>query len=390
MLNRRQFALILCLFLISRVGLTLAGVAAMRFFPSSEGPEFTHLLDSGPALDMWYRWDAGFYATIATEGYDWWNERQPSADMSFFPLYPAAVRGVMAASGCGFTPYLSTCATVSGVIISNLALFGACLLLFGLAKRVYDEPTAWRALILLMLSPVNIFLSSLYTEAPFLLLTLGVFYLLETRRFALAVGVALLAALTRPVGIALVPALLWAAWRDAPAPGLARAGRMALALLPGVVFAGYLLFMGNHVGELLGYFRANTTIWGRTPGSPLDAFTVYFSGESVSLFGWELSWLDLIATLAALVAAAWGLRSRRPGWALFALGALLMPIVSGTLVSMPRYAMALFPFTIWLGAWLAAPGSRALSWGKQAVAYGLSVGLLALFVKQFVTWHWIA
>ena len=157
-LSRREIALIVASFMLTRLLLTAVGVVSMERLPSNEGEEFTHLLDGGPALDMWYRWDAGFYASIATYGYDWLNERQPADDMAFLPLYPLATGAVMRLSGCGYTPYLSTCATASGLIISNVALLAATLLLFALARATVGALAAWHAVGLLLLSPAGVYL----------------------------------------------------------------------------------------------------------------------------------------------------------------------------------------------------------------------------------------
>ncbi len=228
-MNRRDLLLLILAFVITRAALVGAGVIALRYYPPNEGTEFTHLIDGGAALDLWYRWDAGFYATIATDGYDWLNTRQPADDLAFLPLYPLAIHLVsgMTATGCLASPYLSTCATVGGLVVSNVALLIALLLLFDLALTRYGRSTAWRAALLLLASPIGIFLSGVYTEALFLLLTVLVFWLLERDRFAWAVIAAIFACLTRSVGVALVPALLWYAWRYplTPDPSPTQGGR---------------------------------------------------------------------------------------------------------------------------------------------------------------------
>ena len=382
-LSRRELLLILALFLATRLLVTGVGLVSQRALPSNEGEEFTHLLDGGPALDMWYRWDAGFYASIATYGYDWFNERQPADDMAFLPLYPLATRAVMDVSGCGFSPYLSTCATVSGLVVSNAALLAATCLLFLLTRAAAGTTAAWHAVGLLMLSPAGVFLSGIYTESLFLLLTLLVFLALERGRLGWAVAAAVLACLTRSVGIALVPALLWAAWRLPPASGGVRVGRLALALLPGLVFAGYILSAGLVVGAPLAYFQTYNSTWERPAGSVLGAFAAYFSGEPVSWFGWQLSWLDLLATLGFLALGALVLRWRVT-WGLYALAAIVVPIFSGTLVAMPRFGLVVFPFYSWLARWM-----QAARW-RQALVYGVSLALLLLVTSRFVTWRWIA
>ncbi len=386
----RLYRLILLLFIVTRLALVTLGTFANTRLPANEGDEFKHLLDGGPALDMWYRWDAGFYATIATYGYDWYNERRPAEDMAFLPVYPFAVRALMAVSGCGFSPYLSTCATATGLLISNLALLAASFLLYDLARARFDRGTALRAVFLLLIAPNAIFFSGVYTESSFLLLALLVFWLLDRQRFAPALLAACLAALTRSVGVALVPALLWWVWAQLPPAPLAQ--RMAqlvrsphayAALLPLAVFAGYILYAGITAGEPLAYFDTYEIIWGRDiQRAPWETLLAYFSGEPVSWFGWRLSWIDLGAFAAYLGIALVALR-REPAWGIFALAAITIPYLSGTLSAMPRFGAVVFPVYILLASW------TSTRW-RATFVYAASAALAILFIIRFVTWNWIA
>lgn len=167
-------------------------------------------------------------------------------------------------------------------------------------------------------------------------------------------------------------------------------GRLALAFIPPLIFAGYILLAGVSVGDPLAYFKTYGSTWGRTTGSPIQAFTVYFSGEPVALFGWSPAWIDLILTLVYLGLAAALLtkaevrqRVSARTWGLFALVSLLIPIATGSLLSMPRFGATLFPFYILLAHW-------ADRWYKRAIVYGAAAALALLFLSRFVTWRWIA
>jgi hypothetical protein len=376
------------LFLLTRLALVGAGAVMNTVLPQNEGAEFTHLLDGGAALDMWYRWDAGFYATIATEGYDWRNTGELTGDMAFLPLYPLLVRGVMDISGCGYSPYLSTCATVSGLVVSNLALLAAAWLLYDLVQRRHDHSTAQRAVLLLLISPSAIFFSGVYTESLFLLWVVLAFWALERRRFGVAVLAACLAALTRSVGIALYPVLLWHAWQLVRQNGrswrqLFRSWQFYAAHLPLLVFGGYIFYAGLTVGDPLAYFRSYQLVWERDiTRSPLDTLLVYFSGADVSLYGAPLSWIDLAAFVASIAFAVAALRYDR-AWGLFALAAALIPFASGTLSAMPRFAAVIFPIYMLLALW------TRNRWRLLAVS-ALSIALALFFVARFVTWRWIA
>ncbi|MDX2161383.1 MAG: mannosyltransferase family protein [bacterium] len=390
--TRRDAAVLTGLFGLSRVLLVLAGVAVMAVWPPLEGDEFTHLIDGPPALDMWYRQDAGFYTSIATYGYDWLNDAQPAADMAFLPLYPLFVRltSGIGEQGCTLSPYLSTCTTLAGVFVSNGMLFGALLLTFDLVRRRWDKPTAWRTALLLLVSPISIFLSGVYTEASFLFWVALTFWLIENKRAELALLPAILAALTRSVGVALYPVLLIEAWRTfrtstalIPRPRISGALLAVGAHLPLAVFAGYVLFMGVIVGETLAYFSVYETVWGREAGSIVQAFSAYFSGEPVALIGWRLSWFDLAMTILYLALALFTFRLDA-AWGAFALFALLIPIASGTLVGMPRFGGVILPFYVLIAVWV---GQRRWAW---ALAYGASAGLALLMLSRFVTWRWVA
>lgn len=380
-MTRRDMALLLAAFIVTRALIVGVGVWAMQTQPMTQGEQYTHLLDGGAALDLWYRWDAGFYTSIATYGYDWLNEDRAAEDMAFFPLYPALIHLVsgLTPNGCALSPYLSTCATLGGLLVSNLALIGALVVLFDLVARRFDRGAAWRAALLLLVSPISIFLSGVYTEALFLLLTLLVFWLLARDRFGAAIFVAALACLTRSVGVALYPALLWMAWQS---PLDKRVRRLILAHVPPLIFAGYIFGAGISVGDPFAYFSTYEVIWGRTAGNPIEAFTIYFSGVDVALLGWNPAWLDLILTLIFLALAALAWRKDR-AWSLFALFALIIPIASGTLSAMPRYGAVIFPLTVVLALY-ARPLVNAL------VIYGASIGLALITITRFVTWRWIA
>jgi hypothetical protein len=387
---RHPVLLILLMFLLTRALVVGVGTWANTAMPANESEQFTHLLDGGPALDMWYRWDAGFYATIATEGYKWYNNRAPDGDMAFLPLYPSAVRAVMAVSGCGFSPYLSTCATVAGLIVSNAALLAACFVLCAIAARHIGENGALIAVLLLLIAPNAIFLSGVYTESLFLLLALLTFYALGRGAFGWAVFCACLAALTRSVGIALVPALLYAAWERMSGTPQERlraffaSWRTYAALLPALVFGGYVVFAGTTVGQPLAYFSSYEIVWERDMGrAPWDTLLAYFNGQQVSIWGYDPSWIDLIAFMGGIVLAIWALRKNR-AWGLFALGALLLPFISGTLIAMPRFLAVIFPIYILLAGW------SARAWWRLAAVGTGSAALALLFIVRFVTWRWIA
>jgi len=385
---RRVALTLVALFVITRLLLVGVGVISVTRLPMREGDQFTHLLDGGPALDMWYRFDAGFYMTIATYGYGWENTHQPSDDMGFLPAFPLASRAVMYAigwqpgTGCAFSPYMSTCASIGGIIVSEIALLASFFLLYDLTRRKLGEKVALTTVVVLAVAPTSIYLSGLYTEGLFLAFCLLTFWLLDRDRFVAAVLAAALACLTRPNGVALYLPLLWYAWTKTPSERKnLRWLRLVLATLAPAALAGYVLLAGITAGDPLAYFHTYDTTWGREAGTPWTALSAYFT-QPVAFIGWYPAWFDLICGIVYLSLAIIVFR-RDKVWGTFALVALLLPIASGTIIGMPRYSAAIFPFYIVIAQW------ADRRW-RLTLVIVFMLGLMMLFTTRYVTWHWIA
>ena len=63
---------------------------------------------------------------------------------------------------------------------------------------------------------------------------------------------------------------------------------------------------------------------------------------------------------------------------------LSYPVAPQPLMSLPRFLVVLFPLGMWLAAWLAARPR------VQKPTLIVSSLLMAFFVAQFATWHWVA
>lgn len=368
---------LLVVFLLTRAVLVTIGIASITYLPMITGDEYRHL-EASPALDMWYRWDAGFYTAIAVYGYQWTIEHKPTADMAFLPLYPSSIRTINQIFKCSDIKR----AVISGLLISNIALLVSVYLLFDIVSSCAGSKVAYHSVGLLLLSPNSIFLSGVYTESLFLCLSLIVFQSIRKEQFYIAVLAASLACFTRTVGLSLYLPLVLYSWKQS---GRLRVIQLLLSHIPLVVFGAYIALTGFTAGDWLAYFSANAQIWQRTVlNKPWEVFTIYFSGgEDVSLWGWRLSWIDLLFTAFYLFLSLVVLVKNR-SWGVFALIATLIPVSSGTLVSMPRYGSVVFPFYVVLAEWA---GQRK---HKQVLVYSGSILLLILFTARFTTWHWIA
>ncbi|GCE18361.1 hypothetical protein [Dictyobacter kobayashii] len=138
-------------------------------------------------LYNWYHWDATRNLTIATQGYT-----DPSYT-ALFPLYPTIVHAL--------SSLLHMDILLAGMIISNLAFFGALMVCYLLVEPEFDASMAKRCMLYLAIFPTALFFFAAYNTALLLFFTLLCLYLLRQRSWWLAGCIGALAALTDLMGI---------------------------------------------------------------------------------------------------------------------------------------------------------------------------------------------
>lgn len=385
-------------FVATRVVVWLSGALAAHFAGlSRQAPAFdplglTHGFGSlgdvllAPAA----RWDSVWYVNIANNGY------QDSTHAAFFPLYPFLSRAVGAPVGS---------ALLGGLVVSLVAGVAGLAALHRLALiELGDRRAAELAVWMLACFPAAFFLSAVYSESLFLALSVGCVLAARHGRWGWAGLLGLLAAATRSAGVVLlVPlALMW--WQAAP-----RRARdvLSLALVPvGVAFfcAGLALagldglapfhaqeqwfrhwagpFAGVWDGARAAFDGARQLLHGaRTP--------VYFTAAGGDPYVNAFHNLELFATLLALVPMVVGTFRRLPfAYGAYVLAALFLPLSwpvgPQPLMSLPRFALVLFPLFLWLGWWSARGRLRGYLLG------GAFLALQVWAVAEFATWHWVA
>src|SRR4051794_29068413 len=203
------------------------------------------------------RWDSVWYLAIANDGY-------PPGDpgrAAFFPLYPLLVRAARAFVGSPI---------VAGVAVS-LACFAVALVLLHrltaleLGPAAADE-TVWA----LALFPAAVFFSAVYSEALYLMLSVGCLYAARTGRWAWAGTLGALGAATRSAGVLLVVplAIMWLARGDLARARRRRHARDAawIALVPAGL-AAFCAALALGGGDALAPFHAQD-VWFRHFAGP--------------------------------------------------------------------------------------------------------------------------
>jgi hypothetical protein len=393
---------VLGVWLWSRAAIWAAALYALYTFQGSrnplaykwDNPKLTH--DLGAFTDVWARWDSVWFLRIAEHGYAVGSSH---GDTAFYPLYPLTIAGLGHVFGGHYV--------LAGLLISLAASLGAFFLLHRLAEERLGADGARRAVLYLAVFPMSLFLVAIYSESLFLLLALASILLAERGRWLPAWTTAALALLTRIAGLALLPALALMAWRS---PDRRRA--LAGIAIPAVLFTAYPAFLAAHTGN--GWrFLHSQGLWHRhfSYAGPLGglwdglrsgwaALEQFASGSHTHNY-WpavsiqdsdpmrtaaiNLSALVFLALLILLSVIVW----RRFGgvFGVYCLVSLAIPLTAPSsrwpLLSMPRFALAVFP--VFLA--LAAIGGRPR---VHTAILGVSGVLLGVAVSQWALWQWVA
>ncbi|MEU9148798.1 hypothetical protein [Streptomyces sp. NPDC048349] len=319
-------------------------------------------------------WDSVWYLGIAAHGYGrtqmWPNASTGTgsiqSDYAFFPLYPTLMRLVDVVLPGGLLPagilVAWVCAAVAAVGVYRIGAWvigpRAGLLLVGL----------WAAL------PHAVVLSLAYTEALLAALAAWALYALLRERWLWAAGLAVLAGLTRPTGLAVaaavsVMALCAIVTRRSRAPEVWVAGLLAPA-----GWAAYVVAVGVRVRDPLGGYFAVQRRWGSRFDFGAGALR---SAERVLTGGH----VPLATTVTVVLLAAAGLLAMlllldRTPLPLLAYTAILLVIAyggAGFFESKPRFLLPAFPLLLPVAAVMARARPRTAVMVTAALA-GLSYG----------------
>lgn len=378
-------------FIVTRLIVFLAAYLAEVAIPGITGDGLYHANPNNVFLDVWARWDSGFYLSIAENGYNFELGQQSS--VAFFPLYPLLMALI--------TPIVGS-TLAAGVVVSNAALLGALVFLYRLTDLEFaDNAAATRAVFYMAAFPTAFFFSAVYTESTFVLFAIAAMYFARRRLWAWAALAGVLVASARIVGVVMwgVVGLEWLrahGWtlstlhrRDAWA-GLWRGLRtdwrsLAIICLIPLGLLTYMLYLYNTFGDPVA-FSTTQSAWGRELVGP---FVIIYR-DLANLWGADVWRGDIfyhivvdLAAFAVVVGAGvvmW--RQLGESYALYSLLSVLIPVSSGS-QSMTRYALVVFPLFMLLGLW----GRNGLL--DRALLVSFSV-FLGIFTAIFVNWIFIA
>jgi hypothetical protein len=333
------------------------------------------------AFDVWRRWDAVHYLTLAQYGY----QAQHPGPTVFGLLTPIGIR---------WTSLLFAGNLDLGAMVFATATFAlALVLLYRLCEVYYShhQLAKW-AVIVVAVFPVSYFCQAPMSEGLYLATVLGTFYAAETRRFWAAAVFGLLATLARSQGVLLVLIILVIALEQLHQGGIPKREWITLvikrcwtlAIIP-LGLVTFLVFrQSQELPSIAEVYRTHSYVFFTDPLSGLwYNFRWFIDNLPDTLLN-----VDLWVILLTLILSPGLIRQRmKPALIVYTILSILIFLskinwrwgsydtITGT-QSYARYALALFPLAILTAHWIV----RAKR-GVRLMYLGISSFLL-LFLSQ--------
>lgn len=328
---------------------------------------------SNPLLYPWANFDGVHYLTIAAQGY--------TTNARFLPLYPMFIKGI--ALVFGDIKIYSFLSFAIALILSNLFFLLGLYVLYRLLRLDYNSDKSKLSLLALLFFPTSFFFGAVYSESLFFLLSVLVFYFSRNNKWWLAGICGAFASATRVVGVVFFLVLL-VEYVEQRQKDIRKIVASLIALTGTLIYAAY-----NYVkwGDPVYFIRQHGELSnGRATGElvfPLQTFYRYIKMlilVSPSVYEWWIVFLELSVFLFVLFSfyLMWK-QNIRKSYALFAVFAIVIPVLSGTLSGLPRYILPLFPIFIAL----ADIDSRVFRYAYMFAGIILSFILLILFAQGY-------
>lgn len=336
------FKKIFYLVIIWRLLLTACGAIAPHLiayqpsFPYADSilPEYGSKL-----LYSWANFDGVHYLTIIQKGYF-----GTGAIQAFFPLYPLVIRAMTSIVQNPIT---------AGIIVSIISLTISLYFLQKLLIIDHQKKVVIRIMLLILLFPTAFFFTSLYTESIFFMLSVMSFYFARKRQFLLAAICAALASATRVTGILLFPALLIEYFDDRKVGKLSPVHKfkdMAVISLSSVGLISFMVYLHQTFNDALLFLHVQSQFGaGRQTDKLVMLYQVFYRYIKMAITVQRDSLLyytvltEFVIAIIFLTLLILAFKYTRKSYAFYAIVSFIIPTLTGTFTSLPRYVLVLFP-----------------------------------------------
>lgn len=344
---------------------------------------------------VWSRanFDGFYYTKIARDGYQYLQQ-------AFFPLYSKLIKFFHPV----FKSYI-----VSGLFISHSCFILAIWLLFKLLRLNEAGKTVKKTLLMILLFPTSFYFLSVYTESLFLLLIILSFWFAKKKKWLLAGIAAGFASYTRLVGVFLWPALIveyFETNQDLIKRVKIKAGEtiknlVSLIFLPPMGLIFYMNYLYRTIGDPLYFIKVQPGFGAQRSVSRIIMIYQVFWRYLKMIWTVDKSdpiyftvWLEFSIALLFLGLLIWGWLKRKElklnySYLVFATMAYVLPTLTGTFSSLPRYVLVCFPCFLIIGR-IFADLEKKKGLSRIRIVY-LTISLILLIIcsGMFFRGYWI-
>lgn len=309
--------------------------------------------------------DGIHYLRIASSG------RYPDGgEVAFFPFYPFLIHGLINAGMDRL---------VAGILISTLSLVLSSLIF----AHLYGSKS-WKFIFLLLSFPTSFFFAVVYTESLYILLFALMLYFIKEKKYFFASLAVAIATATRFVGIGMCIYLIASLWGKVD---IKKIIGLFLFSISGLV--SYMFYSWRTIGDPLAFVHVQPTFgMGRSGGTIIwlpqvlfrYAKMLFLTAPNSLVYYRAAAEIVIFAIVVYVLYKVW--RHLSTPELLYTLTVLLIPTLSGTLSSYPRYILAAIP--------LFAVVARLLSVKQAAVIALFQTGFLITAIVLFTRGLFVA
>lgn len=387
------------LFLGWRLILFLIAFLAIFFIPTL-GNRFPYA-DSVLEITKLPSWIWGFgnfdgvhYLRIAQNGYG------DEYTQAFFPIYPYLIDFVTNINILiPLNPHLDNrifvdpAYFINGLIVTNLIFIVGLFFAYKLYSLDFSEKVSFKSLLLLISLPTAFYFGSIYTESLFITLLLMFIFFLRKKYYFLAGLIGGFASATKIVGVLLILVYLIEISLMLKKDQVRIISLKFIKMLIGLFIIplgllSYMWYLKISLNDPLYFFNAQAFFGAERSETiillPQVLFRYFKIISSLPIFSYEvlIASTELIFTLIPLFLLILLYKKIRFSYWVFALASLLVPTLSGSLSSMPRYVLVslilILPILV----------NMSDKYYKYLIAILILIQIL--FVSLFTRGYWIA
>lgn len=351
-----------------------------------------------PYLWSYLNFDGVHYLSIAKEGY------RPLTYF-FFPVYPLIVQFISNI----FTDGNIISAVKIGLLVSNLSFLAGLFGFYKLIRLDFSKKIAYLTIILLLIFPTSFYFASFYNESLFLALVIWCFYFARKKKWVYVGILGALITATRVVGIAIIPALIIEAFlqykkvkqpkvKITPRYFLESMDKKMFIPIVWILFAStgvfaYMYYLYQRSGDPL-IFIHSVEVFGQQRSSSLvilpQVFYRYFFKilPNINYHSFPViifSYLEIFSAIVFGILVIVTFIKLRLSYAIYALATYIIPTLSGSFSSLPRYVLVIFPAFIVFAVYLSK-----LDKPHKVLVYLVLFILLIITAPLYFRGYWIS